>query len=168
MVLWIWVRRNYSWHKFFGKQRKRIGVEKIAELFNKIIEQLTGQGLIGWIFTFVDATAIISKISLWEERDRAIKEGLDKLNNSNVEKYSKDKDARFGCKGKSKFWFGYKRHLSVDTKQGIITKVEVTLANGSDFKVLPKLLPQTGMILADKGYDTSISRETLSSNKLHL
>ena len=40
------------------------------------------------VFTVVDATALISKFNLWEERDKSIKEGYDKLNNTNISKYS--------------------------------------------------------------------------------
>ena len=42
------------------------------------------KGLIANVFTFVDASEMISKISLWNERDKAIKDGQDKLNNSNI------------------------------------------------------------------------------------
>jgi len=46
------------------------------------------------VFTVVDATALISKFNLWEERDNSIKDGYDKLNNSNISKYSSDKDSK--------------------------------------------------------------------------
>jgi hypothetical protein len=36
---------------------------------------------------------MISKMSLWEERGKAIATGQEKLNNQNIEKYSADKDA---------------------------------------------------------------------------
>jgi len=40
--------------------------------------------LFGDVFKFIDASAIVTKTALWEERDRAIKEGEEKLNNKNV------------------------------------------------------------------------------------
>ena len=49
-----------------------------------------------------------------------IKKGEEALNNRNVKKYSADPQARFGCKGKSKFWFGYKGHIGVDMGSGLI------------------------------------------------
>jgi len=58
--------------------------------------------------------------------------GKPKMNNSKVGDYSSDPDARFGCKGKNKFWLGYMRHNRVDMKQGLISKVAVTSANVSD------------------------------------
>ena len=54
---------------------------------------------------------MISKVSLWEERDKAISDGEDKLNNKNLFKYTTDKDADYGCKGKDDYWYGYKRGL---------------------------------------------------------
>jgi hypothetical protein len=63
------------------------------------------------VFTFVDASHLISKASLWEERDRAIKEKYNKLNNEALPKFAKDKEANFGCKGGNKFWYGFKKHV---------------------------------------------------------
>jgi hypothetical protein len=65
--------------------------------------------LIQEIFTFVDASQLISKLSIWEDRDKAIKQGLKTLNNQTVKKVSADSQARFGCKGNKKYWYGYKR-----------------------------------------------------------
>jgi hypothetical protein len=56
---------------------------------------------------------MISKVSLWDERDKAIKEGEDKLNNQNIHKYSADQDANYGCRGKDDYWYGYKRNVAV-------------------------------------------------------
>ena len=36
------------------------------------------------VFTFIDASHLISKSTLWKERDEAIKEKHDKLNNDNL------------------------------------------------------------------------------------
>ena len=66
------------------------------------------------------------------KRDKAIKEGEEALNNANVKKYSADPQARFGCKGKSKYWFGYKGHMGVDMGSGLIESAALTPANVSD------------------------------------
>ena len=66
------------------------------------------------VFTFVDASHLIAKANLWEERDAIIKNKYDKLNNTNLPKVAKDKQAKIGCKGVSKYWYGYKKHKSVD------------------------------------------------------
>jgi len=49
---------------------------------NAVLDSL---GLFGNVFTFIDASTIISKTALWEERDRALRDGAEKLNNKNVE-----------------------------------------------------------------------------------
>lgn len=57
------------------------------------------------VFTFVDATHLISKVGLWKERDKAIELKLESLNNKTLEKVSADQDAKFGAKSKDKIWF---------------------------------------------------------------
>lgn len=167
-------------YSFFCKLRSRIGVERLAKMFNNVTEQLMKQKLVSNVFTFVDATGIISKVSLWKERDKAIEDAIKtqkelkeqsneepRLTNQNVSKYACDKDAKIGCKGKDKFWFGYKRHQAVDMSSGIITKVKVTPANVPDQKALEELLPPHGMLFADKAYDTNAIRELLSKRNIH-
>ena len=89
-------------------------------------KQLREQGYMSEVFTFVDSAHLISKAQLWEERDKAIKKKYDKLNNEIVPKIARDKQARIGCKGKNKYWFGYKTHRSVDMQSGLINKIAVT------------------------------------------
>ena len=101
------------------------------------------------IFKFADATAIITQQTTWAYR--ALKEGEEALNNRNVENYSADPQARFGCKGKSKFWFGYKGHLSVDMGSNMIETVAVTPANISDQE--GHIVPRNGeIVFGDKAY----------------
>lgn len=141
-------------HSYFGKFRKRMGTKRLADIFNAINEQLRREGLFGNIFFFIDASTIIAKSALWEERDKAIKDGHDKLNNLIIKDYAADKDARWGAKSKKNIWFGYKRHTSVDMRHGLITKTAVTPANVPDFKVVDRICPQEGLIFMDKLYDT--------------
>jgi hypothetical protein len=56
----------------------------------------------GKVFTFVDATHLISKVGLWKERDKAIELKLESLNNKTLEKVSADKNAKFEVKSKDK------------------------------------------------------------------
>ena len=96
-------------HGFYCKLRDRIGIEKLIELFNEIVKVLEKKSYIGNAFHFVDASSLLSKIDLWEARDKAIADkenketdnetGTPKMNNINVPKYSSDPAARFGCKG---------------------------------------------------------------------
>jgi len=151
-------------HSYFGRLRKRLGAENIADIFNNINAVLRGKGLFGDVFKFIDASTIITKTALWEERDRAIKNGEEKLNNSNVEKYSADKDARWGAKSKNHIWFGFKRHCNVDMRHGLIDKLTATPANVLDFQVLEDICPQNAMVFMDKLYDTKKCNLILSAN----
>jgi IS5 family transposase len=151
-------------HSYFGKLRKRLGTENIANIFNSVNNVLRNKGLFGDVFTFIDASAIITKTALWEERDEAIKAGEKKLNNLNVKDYAADKDARWGAKGKNKIWFGYKRHNAVDMRHGLIDKLTVTPANVLDFQVLKNICPAGGMVFMDKLYDTKKCHLILETN----
>lgn len=141
-------------HSYFGKFRKRIGTKYLSDMFNFINSELQKEGLFGNIFYFLDASSIISKSHLWEERDRAIKDGHDKLNNLIVKNYAKDPEARWGAKSKRNIWFGYKRHTAVDMRYGLITKTTVTPANVLDYQVVEQICPKEGYIFMDKLYDT--------------
>lgn len=141
-------------HSFFSDFRKRLGTNNIGEIFRTINNELKQQDLISDTFSFVDSTGIVTKTALWEERDKALAEGEAKLNNLNVKRFAADSQARYGCKGKDKFFFGYKRHHCIDMKQGMITKVAVTPANINDDKAFRYVCPNQGMAFLDKGYDT--------------
>lgn len=144
-------------HSFFGTFRNRLGAENLKKIFDLVNEKLEEKGFIGHIFYFADASGIITKTALWKERDKAIEDGNSKLNNENVKNYAKDKDARWGAKGKDKFWFGHKRHIVADMRQGIIVKTAVTPANVPDAQAFIDcdLCPDQGIVIEDKGYDTN-------------
>jgi len=75
-------------------------------------------------------TKFLSKVFA-ELRDQLKAQGL---MNEVLPEVATDKQARIGCKGKNKFWFGYKKHTSVDMQSGLINKVAVTPANVLDPK----------------------------------
>lgn len=154
-------------HSFFGRFRIRLGTENISEIFQQLNSIFRKAGLISDTFNFIDATGIITKTALWEERDKALSKGETKLNNRNVAKFTADPQARYGAKGKNNFWYGYKRHHCVDMKQGLITKVAITPANVTDAQALKHILPKTGLVIADKGYDTNASQTLLKARDIH-
>lgn len=146
-------------HSFFGQFRDRLGTTNLAKIFKQINQILRDQGLIGDTFSFIDASAIVTKTTLWKERDKALAQGEQKLNNANVQKYAYDPQAKWGCKGKDKYWFGYKRHQGVDMRQGMITKVVVTPGNKGDDKTFVKVAPNQGAAIMDKMYDTQAVKD---------
>jgi transposase, IS5 family len=155
-------------HSYFGKLRKRLGTKRIADLFKAVNEEMERHGLVGNVFTFIDASTIITKTALWIERDRAIRNGEEKLNNANVERYAVDTDARWGAKSKHKIWFGHKRHCAVDMRHGIITRVAVTDASVPDQKAMHRVLPKHGAVFADKIYDTKKTNALATGRGLYV
>jgi len=154
-------------HSYFGKLRKRIGTKRVADFFREVNATLEARGLFGNVFTFIDASSIITKTALWDERDRAIADGAEKLNNKNVADYATDTDARWGAKSKHNIWFGHKRHNAVDMRHGLIKKVAVTAANVQDFAVVKNIAPETGTVFMDKMYDTKKTDRILRALGLH-
>lgn len=155
-------------YSIFSKMRKKIGTELLSKIFGIFREQLRSKGYMSEVFTFVDASHLISKARLWEERDEARKKKYDKLNNSVLPEVARDKEARIGCKGKNKFWYGYKKHVSVDIQSGMINKVAVTPANVTDSKGYKHVMPKSGATYADKGYCSSSVKKAARSRGLHL
>lgn len=116
----------------------------------------------------MDASHLITKVNLWEERDAAIKKKYDKLNNDTLAKVAKDKQAKIGCKGRNKYWYGYKKHQSVDMQSGLINKVAVTAANVTDNKGFKHVCPNDGAVYADKGYCLGDSQKAAKIKNVHL
>jgi hypothetical protein len=47
---------------------------------------------------FLEASQIISNVSFWGERDKAIAVGLEKCNHATASKVATDSQTRFGCR----------------------------------------------------------------------
>lgn len=144
----------------FCKFRNLIGTKQMGNLFSEVKRQMQERNCCSEVFTFVDATALVSKLSLWDERDKAITAGYEKLNNEILPKVSADPEAKIGAKSDKKFWYGYKKHVAVDMQSGMITKVAVTPANVTDADGAKHVLPGSGAVVTDKGYVGAI-REIL-------
>lgn len=155
-------------HTVFGRARKRIGTKRLSDIFNILRDQLKSQGYMNEVFTFIDASHLVSKASLWEERDKAIKEKYDKLNNKILPKVARDKEANFGCKGGNKFWYGLKKHISVDMQSGMINKVAITKASTIDSKGMKHVTPNSGAVYGDKGYCDKNAKAAAAKRNLHL
>ena len=83
-------------------------------------------------------------------------------------KIANDKEARIGCKGKNKYWYGFKKHVSVDMQSGLINKVAITPANISDDKGLKHVCPNEGAIYADKAYCSKSAKRITMKKGCHL
>ncbi len=155
-------------YSLFTRIRKRIGTDKLSKIFNILKDQLRAKGYMSEVFTFIDASHLISKASLWIERDEAIKEKYEKLNNEVLPKVARDKEANFGCKGNNKFWYGFKKHTSVDMQSGMINKVAITKASVIDSKGMRHVIPNQGAVYADKGYCDKNAKRAAAKRNLHL
>lgn len=148
--------------------RSKIGTERLSKIFGSLRDQLRSKGYMSEVFTFIDASHLISKAALWEERDEVRHKKYEKLNNETLPKVAHDKEARIGCKGKNKFWYGYKKHVSVDMGSGLINKVAITPANVTDSKGFKYVAPSSGATYADKAYCDKNARQTAATKGLHL
>jgi transposase, IS5 family len=172
-------------HTFFCRARKNLGETRIEELFHKITEDQMLRKIRKRVGAFVDASAIRRKVAEWKKRDaewekeqeeieEAIRQSTSEPEDKTEEKapvnlgnqaapgtYSGDKEARWGCKGGKKYWFGYKRHVSVDIASGLIEKVWVTPANVADAAAFKLVCPTETKVFADRGYDTENVRRIL-------
>lgn len=155
-------------HSVFSKIRTKIGTNKLSKIFSIFRDQLRSNGYISEVFTFVDASHLISKANLWEERDEARKQKYEKLNNESLPKVAHDKQAKIGCKGKNKFWYGYKKHVSVDMQSGLINKIAVTPANVTDANGFKHVCPNDGAVYTDKGYCVKPSKQAAKRKGVHL
>jgi transposase, IS5 family len=152
----------------FTKARERLGTKMLSKIFSNLRDQLKSHGYMNEVFSFVDASSLISKANLWQERDKAIKEKYEKLNNEVLPKVAFDKQARIGCKGKDKFWYGYKKHACVDMQSGLINKVALTPANTPDAKGYKNVCPNQGATYADKAYCTKEVNRDAKKKGCHL
>ena len=142
------------------KFRNTLGTSQMGRLFHEVKRQMQAKSCCSEIFTFVDSCALVSKLSLWEERDKAIAAGYEKLNNVVLPEVAADPEAKIGAKSDKKFWYGFKKHVAVDMQSGMITKVAVTPANVTDADGVRHVLPRSGAVAGDKGYVGAI-REML-------
>jgi IS5 family transposase len=134
------------------KFRYLVGTKNMRRLFQEVKRQLQAKNYCSEVFTFVDSSALISKLSLWEERDKAIAAGYEKLNNEVLPEVSSDPEAMIGAKNSNKFWYGFKKHVAADMKSGMINDIVITPANVTDAAGVKDILPNSGAVVGDKAF----------------
>jgi len=154
-------------YSLFSRTRQKIGTKVLSKMFAKMRDQLREKGYMNEVFHFVDASHLVSKAALWKERDEAIKKRYEALNNQTLPKVAHDKQARFGCKGSNKFWYGYKEHVCVDMQSGLINKIAITPANVTDARGLKHVCPRSGAVYGDKGYCVKPAVEIMDKRGVH-
>ena len=149
-------------HSYFGDFRKRLGTCKLMEICSTVRDSLKNRGLIREVLTLVDASQLVSQWTTWDDRDKAINVGLEKFNNDTASKVAADKQARFGCQGNKPYWFGYKKHVSVDMPSGLINKAAASSAEVTDAEGVSPVCPTGGAVFGDKGYGVDPAQTTSS------
>ena len=144
-------------HTYFCRVRKELGAERIKRVFEGLMSRARERKLVKGMEKFVDASAFKRMEATWAERDAAVEAGEPeekKQGNAVISKYAADTEARWGCKGHDRYWFGYKRHVSVDLGCGLIERIHVTPGNVADGDGFRDVCPTGGVVLADKAYDS--------------
>lgn len=144
-----------------GKFRERLGEERFATLFNRVVVLAKEAGLLDETLRIIDSTALVAKVDVARHLGTAEDDHDERPDR--LERGSPDPDARTGHKTPTKRWYGYKVHTSVDPSSDIVTAVETTSANVADVTMTIPLMdheralfPRTKrpirQLTADKAY----------------
>lgn len=141
-------------HSTIWRFRERLAREGLVEpLFAELSRQLDARGVTVKQGTLIDASLISSAA-----RRPRMDEG--KVSQT-------DPDARFGANNeRGRFSFGYKAHIAVDAGSMTINTFRLTPANVQEVTVAPELLPQSGAVYADRGYDAASLHALLAVRRL--
>jgi IS5 family transposase len=132
--------------------RDRLGAKRFTRIFNQIVEMAREHGLVSDRLAIVDSTDVRAKVDTFK-----IKGNPDA---------APDQDARPGYKSKTKPFFGYKVHASLDADSEIITKLDTTPGNTHDGKEFPQVVDtRSRMTTADKAYDSRKNHRLLQRNR---
>jgi IS5 family transposase len=132
--------------------RDRLGEERFAQIFNRIVGLAREGGLISDRLSIVDSTHVKAKVDTFKMKGNP--------------DASPDKDARYGYKTRNKPFFGYKAHASMDSDSELITKLETTPGNTNDGKEFPEVMDnKANTVTADKAYDSKKNHRLLKRRK---
>jgi len=162
-------------HTTICRFRNLLAEKKLLQkLLNEVNGQLASQGKLVKSGCVVDATIISSAARPRKQVDVEMV-AVDREEDVGSEcevtvSYSSDTEAAWTRKG-SRYYYGYKGHMAVDTNQGFILTGHVTPANNSDTKQMKRLvrtarLPKKSRVYADKGFCSQSNRDELRKRKL--
>jgi len=147
-------------HSTLSRFRGRVGNERFARIFNRIVAAAREAGVVADRLHAIDSRAVKANVAVWRKRDRDM--GDDDDTPTGFMKFddgppgSPDADAAWGKKNRNHSFFGYKHHISTDVDSGMITESVVTPGNEHDGMVMAMVLDDAaGAVVADKAYDLS-------------
>lgn len=142
-------------HSTLWRFREALTKEDLLEkLFKELTRQLVAANVLVRSGTLIDASLVDSAA-----RRPRMDEGKESPT---------DPEARFGSTNERGLYkFGYKAHLAVDASSSLVVDHVVTPANEQDVTIAPQLLREaTGVVYADRGYDSERLREQLKERGL--
>jgi len=157
-------------HSTLSRFRDRVGPERFAALFNKVVDAARAAEIVGDRLHAIDARAVRANVATWNRIDRQ-PEGRDGDDppsgfvkfEGGAPQGSPDPDAAWGRKNKNTTFYGYKHHMAVDADSGFITASVVTPGNEHDGVVMAQVLDErAGAVVADKAYDLPRNHRLLS------
>lgn len=133
-------------HSTFTVFRQRLGKDRFKRLFNRVLEQCIQYDLVDGSHISFDATVVKAdcamphdkrtKGGILEDANKIIEKAFDDTptqktsrGNRELPLSKSDPDARWTRKPKEGSVIGYNAHISTDSKEKIITNVDVTPAN---------------------------------------
>ncbi|MEW8483080.1 MAG: IS5 family transposase [Candidatus Thiodiazotropha endolucinida] len=138
--------------------------ELIEKLFAEVLAQIDEAGFTACKGQIIDATIVPApKQRNSRDENALIKAGKTPENWSDAKTSQKDVDARW-TKKHGKSHYGYKNHISVDSKHKVIRRYTVTSAEVHDSQVFEELLDEknsSGDVWADSAYCDQAREETL-------
>lgn len=131
-----------------GKFRERLGEERFAHLFNRVVVMAKEAGLLDEKLRIIDSSAIVAKVDVARHLGTAA--AANDHRPDRLDRRSPDPDARTGHKTPTQTWYGYKVHTSVDPSSDIVTAVATTSANVADVEHIVPLVDQERALFPDQ------------------
>jgi len=162
-------RKHAPDHSTLSKFRDRLGEEGFRRLFNRVVAAARDKGLVTDELRIIDATHQTANVDVLKALQREVPvEDEANWSSSQAIPGSPDKDARFGAKSKKKKFFGYKHHIGIDAKHGIITNSATSPGHMHDGDYLEEMIagPKPQALTGDKIFDAEHQHKTLKKAKI--
>jgi len=178
-------------HSTFTVFRQRLGKERFKRLFNRTLEQCIRYNLVDGSHISFDATIVKAdsampnnkrtKKDVLEDADKIIEKAFNDTPTQKTSRGNKelplsksDPDARWTRKPKEGPVLGYNTHISADSKEKIITNVDVTPANVPGHEKMTELIDEQVKnhnldikeVSADSEYSAGHVREDLERRSI--
>ncbi len=173
-------------HSSFTIFRQRLGKDHFKRLFNRVLTLCIGHGLVEGTHLSFDATMIKANAAvpnkrtaheLLAEADKIVEKSFDNTVDGDKKEpplAPSDTDARWTKRGGKPAMLGYGAHISTDSKEKIITNIEVTPANICAYEPMIPMIDEqrqehgitVNEISADSEYSPGAVRKALEEHSI--